>query len=54
LVTTDVVVAALGTVVVAEVSGERGGPESGVLLSSSHDASSPVPTNEAVAIAADR
>ena len=54
LVSTDVVITVLGTVVVAEVLGERGGPMSGLLSSSLHDVSSPIPTNEAVAIAADR
>jgi hypothetical protein len=53
LVATDVVITVLGTVVVAEVSGERDGALSGPLSLSSQDARTPIPTNEAAAIAAD-
>jgi hypothetical protein len=53
LVITDVVITVLGTVVDEELC-ERAGPLSGALLSSSQDARTPIPSNEAAAIAADR
>jgi hypothetical protein len=53
LVSTDVVITVFGTVVVADVFGDRDGALSGVLLLSSQDASTPIPSNEAAAIAAD-
>jgi hypothetical protein len=50
---TEVVITVLGTVVDEELC-ERAGPVYGPLSLSSQDARTPMPVNEAVAIAADR